>query len=217
MPPKGERLTLRGMDASSGSGELDVSTIALVRSAQAGDRAALESLFARYLPRVRQIVAFRLGRRPRDLSDHEDLVQDALLKAFANLEKYEERSEASFRNWIATCVTNTIRDHFRRSGAKKRGEDRVRVIGQWESEDAATVVLPDDGPTPSAIVSRRELVEKVEDALVEMREHWREVILLRLFCEMSFREIGDTLGIAEEATVRKLFSRAMNDLRGRVG
>jgi len=206
--------TLRRTDGSS---EIHPETIALVRSAQGGDRDALEALFARYLPRVRQIVAFRLGRRPRDLVEHEDLVQDALLKAFSNLELYEERSEASFRNWIATCVMNTIRDHFRRSGAKKRGQGKLRPIEVFDGEDVATIVLPDDGPTPSAIVSRRELVERVEDALVDMREHWREVILLRLFCEMSFREIGDTLGIAEEATVRKLFSRAMSDLRARLG
>ena len=48
-----------------------------------------------------------------------------------------------------------------------------------------------------------------------MKEHWREVILMRLFCEMSYREIGDELGIREETTVRKLFSRAIAELRRR--
>ena len=188
-------------------------TIELVRDAQKGDREALESLFSRYLPRVRQIVAFRLGLRPSQFDQHEEIVQEALVGTFQNLEHYEERSEATFRNWVSQCVVNTIRMHFRREGAKKRGGGKVRLFGSYQSEDVSAIVFAGSEPTPSAIFSGKELGEKVEQALFEMKEHWREVIIQRLFCEMSYAEIGAEMGIREEATVRKVFSRAMVETR----
>jgi len=56
-------------------GESFGTTVNLLRSARSGDREALDSLFKRYLPRVRQIVAIRTGQRLRELEDLEDLVQ----------------------------------------------------------------------------------------------------------------------------------------------
>ncbi len=188
-------------------------TLELVRGAQSGDREATEALFARYLPRVRQIVALRLGRRPSRFAEHEDIVQEVLLKTFQNLDRYEERSEATFRHWIAQCVTNGIRSHFRKATAEKRGGGKVRVASSYESEDVSAIVFAGDDPTPSAILGRKEMIERIENALLDMKEHWREVILQRLFCEMSYAEIGAALGVREEATVRKLFSRAMAELR----
>jgi len=188
-------------------------TIDLVRNAQQGDRAALESLFARYLPRVRQIVALRLGHRPSEFHTHEEIVQEALLNTFQHLDRYEERSEATFRNWISTCVVNSIREHFRKAGTQKRGAGKVRLFGSYESEDTSAIVFAGDDPTPSAIVGRKESIDRVEKALLGLKEHWREVIVQRLFCEMSYAEIGAALGIRDEATVRKLFSRAIAELR----
>jgi RNA polymerase sigma-70 factor (ECF subfamily) len=189
------------------------STVELVRDAQQGNREALESLFARYLPRVRQIVTFRLGVRPSQFDRHEEIVQEALVGTFQNLVRYEERTEATFLNWVSQCVVNTIRMHFRRESAQKRGGGKVRFFGSYESEDVSAVVFAGKEPTPSAVYSGKELAEKVEQALFEMKEHWREVIIQRLFCEMSYAEIGAEMGIREEATVRKVFSRAMDELR----
>jgi RNA polymerase sigma-70 factor (ECF subfamily) len=190
-----------------------VETIQLVREAQGGDRAALESLFERYLPRVRQIVALRLGFQPSQFDQHEEIVQEALVNTFKNLDRYEERSQATFRHWISKCVVNSIRQHFRRAGAQKRGSGQVKLFGSYEREDASAIVFQGDEPTPSVVYGRKEVLQKVEQALLEMKEHWREVIVQRLFCEMSYAEIGEEMGIREEATVRKLFSRAMSELR----
>ena len=188
-------------------------TIALVRDAQEGDRDALESLFERYLPRVRQIVALRLGFRPSQFDVHEEIVQEALLNTFRNLDRYEERSEATFRNWVSQCVTNSIRQHFRAAGAQKRGADKVRLFGSYESDDVSAIVFAGDEPTPSAVIGKQETIAALEGALVDLKEHWREVVLMRIFCEMEYAEIGEEMGIREEATVRKMFSRAMGQLR----
>jgi len=100
-------------------------TVRLVRAAQSGDQRSIEALFERYLPRVRQIVALRLGYRTRDFAVHDDLVQEALVRAFRGLDRYEERSEGTFRNWVATCVANTVRNWFRDEKAARRGGGRA--------------------------------------------------------------------------------------------
>lgn len=192
-------------------------TINLVEAAQKGDRQAEEDLFRRYLPRVRQIVSLRLGYRLRDFAAFEDHVQEALLKAFQNLDQFEHRTEGTFRNWISRCVANSMNDTFRRQNAQRRGGGKVRVASAYESEDMTQTLFRGNDPTPSAILRGKELLEKIEASLLELKEHHREVIILRRFCEMSYDEVARSMGFGDETTVRKVFSRAMKKLRETAG
>ena len=192
-------------------------TMSLVHAAQEGDRGALEDLFTRYVPRVRQIVALRLGYRLNDFADGEDLVQEALLDIFQNLDRFEETNECTFRNWLAVCVANSVRQHFRKAGAKKRGGGKVLRVGNFGTDDLGTVVFAGTGPSPSAIVRGRELAENVEEALLSMKEHHREVIVLRRVCGMTFADVARTMGFGKESTARKVFSRAIERLKEILG
>lgn len=183
----------------------------LVRSAQEGDARAVEDLFKRYLPRVRQIVALRLGYRQTDFSTLEDLVQEALLRVFENLDKYVPSSEASFRNWIATCVANTIRNCQRDARAAKRGGGRVLAFGELAPENIASSIFSGKGPTASALFAGKEALERLEAALLNLEERERELIILRRLCEMSYSEIADVLGLTEVAA-RQAFHRAASRL-----
>jgi RNA polymerase sigma factor (sigma-70 family) len=89
----------------------------------------------------------------------------------------------------------------------------VHPLSAFQGEDLTTLLFEGKDPTPSPIASRKELAERVEGSLLKMKEHHREVILLRLFSEMSYPEIGEALGGREEATVRKIYSRALAELR----
>ena len=192
-------------------------TINLVHAAQDGDRRAEEDLFERYLPRVRQIVALRMGYRLQDFATYEDHVQEAMLKAFQNLDKFEQRSEGTFRNWIARCVANSMHDTFRRQNAEKRGGGKVREASAYENEDMTQTLFAGNDPTPSAIYRGKELLEKIESALLELKEHHREAIILRRFCEMDYAEVAEQMGFEDETTVRKVFSRAMKKLKESAG
>ncbi len=189
-------------------------TLRLVESARSGDRGALEGLFERYLPRVRRIVALRLGRRLARFVELEDIAQEVLLRVFRGLERFEARTEGSFRNWIATCVEHAIIDSARRMDARKRGSGDVVRFGDPARDESLLAILVDPGPRPSTIVSERETEERIEDALLELPTHNREIIVLRYLCGMSFAEISQTLEIGSEATARKALHRAVERLRG---
>ena len=188
-------------------------TVCLVQAAQEGDNQALEDLFARYLPRVRRIVALRMGRHLHAFAEVEDIVQQALLKAFTRLKTFEHRSEGSFRYWLARLVQDEIVACARRGGAKKRGGGRVRRFRDYPSQALSESFFPAQGPSPSSVVHAREREQQIEAALLSMPQHHREVIILRQFCGLSYKEIVEAMGFRQEESARKAWYRALQKLK----
>lgn len=189
------------------------STTRLVGAARGGDRHALEALFERYLPRVRQIVAVRLGKRQRQILEVDDIAQETLLKIFQGLERFEHRSEGDFRNWLARLVECEIADAVRYANAKKRGGGKVRLFCDVGSDSLRSSIFPAGGPTPSEAARAKEREESLEDALIALPRHHREVIVLRRLCGLSYEEIAAELGFRQAETARKAYSRAMGKLK----
>jgi len=188
-------------------------TLELVAAAQQGDRAALDALFERYLPRVRLIVAARMGWSAGKLGDLEDLVQESLLKALRSLKSFDVESDGKFLNWMSSCVQSTITDAARHAGAKKRDARRERLVGDVGSDGLSAFIFVDNAPSPSAILRGKELEERLHAALLKLKSHQREAIVLRQLCGMSYREIAEELGFERESTARVTLSRALEKLR----
>jgi RNA polymerase sigma-70 factor (ECF subfamily) len=196
------------------AGHEDLSTtILLVTEAQRGDRSALERLFERYLPRVRQIVALRLGERLKRFLDAEDMVQEVLLDVFQGLKRFVHQTEGSFRNWLARCVECEIADAARGAQRKKRGGGRVLRFRDCDSDFLRSSIFATDELSPSRAAMGKEINEEIEAALLQLPKHHREVIVLRHLCGMSYAEVAQSLGLHEEATARKAVSRALRKLK----
>lgn len=187
-------------------------TIVLVRAFQRGDQSARERLFTRYLPRIRQIVALRVGRRMRELHEHEDVVQETLLSAVRGLDSFESRGEGSFRHWLAKLVENRIRDAMRRAQALKRGGARERTLAMDDTNVLSASVFEGNEPSPSQVAREHEMQERLELALLAMEEPYRKVIELRRLCELEYSEIATEMDLKNADAARYLFSKAMNEL-----
>lgn len=194
----------------------NLSTLDLVSNAQGGDRAALDALFARCLPRVSRIVALRSGRSWSRVEELDDIVQESLLDAFRNLSQFEPRSEGSFLNWLAKLACNNLSDAARRGNALKRGGGAVRTFASSSDTTFSASLLANDESTPSEIAIGAELERKLEVAFSELGQRQRQVIDLRRMCGMSFEEIAVELGLGSESSARSLFSRAMGELSARL-
>lgn len=189
-------------------------TILQVQAVKAGSAKDLEDLFARYLPRVQQIVALRLNRPLKECwHDIQDLAQESLLEAFLHLDKFEHSSEASFRNWIATIVVNNVRDNSRRTSALKRGAGRVKPLGEAGMEGRSTLDVPSPDPRPSVMLYANELEAARERAMLHLNERHREAVILRHLCEMSYEEVAERLKLNSVAAARALCHRATENLR----
>lgn len=186
-------------------------TLALVRRAQSNDFAARDELFARYLPRVRVIVAMKLERRIAQLIEHEDIVQESMLQALRGLDGFKDLSDGTFYDWISTIVVNRIRDEWRRSTARKRDAARVVPIGSCDSSALTSFLLPDPSPSPSEQAVGAEVGEQLETAMLALDHRHREALVLREICGLSYCEMAGRLALGE-SSVRSLVTRAKAQL-----
>lgn len=130
-------------------------TVTMIRRAQKGERDALEQLFTRYLPRVRRIVASRLGRPIGALLEHEDLLQETMVDALAAFGRFEPRGDGAFCHWLATIVTNNVRQALRSERA--RAARPVQRFTDLATASLSASIFAADGPSPSGALQAREV------------------------------------------------------------
>lgn len=191
-------------------------TLALVRSAQGGDRTAFEALFERYYPRVRCIVRARMGPELRRIMEADDVLQNSMIEAIRGFESYHVRDNAGFVHWLAGIVENRIRAACRDSRRGKR--DRRREVAldhimQCLSTGSLSFEPAESEPLPVEKVGNREQEEIVTQCLHELKESHREVILLRCYAGASWQETADLMGSASADAARVLYYRATRALK----
>lgn len=189
----------------------------LIERVRAGDRAATAQFCARFGPRVRGLVAVRLGRSLLDVSDRDDVVQETLLEAIERLPAYEHRSTGALLHWLGTLAESRIRTLVRRARAGKRGGGRVVRGADLGDSTARSLADVSGGGTPSAAVRARELDPALERALLALGQPRREIVYSRLVLEMEFAEIAQSLGLPNVDSVRAQFHKAVQELRQRLG
>lgn len=180
--------------------------VELVQQSQQRDPAAFTQLIRRY-ERLALSVAFSaLGGGPRDGERAGDVVQEAFVRAWERLADLKE--PASFGPWLCGIVRNLAVDTLRRS--------RLRPVADPENVDPFQRVAPD----PHDELDLQEQRRLVAEALRELDETSRPVVVMRYYQDLSSKEIGEALGIAPAAVDMRL-SRARQQLRrkleGRVG
>ncbi len=172
------------------------STLTLLTRAQAGDAQALDDLFARYLPSLRQWARGRLPRWARDATDTPDVVQEVLLETFRRIEGFEHRGEGALRAYLRQAVMNRIRDELRRASRRPK-----RV----EFDEG----LPDRGLSPLEAAVGIEAMERYEAALQRLSEGERELVIGRVEMGMTYPELAAATGRPSPNAARMAVSRAL--------
>jgi RNA polymerase sigma-70 factor (ECF subfamily) len=184
------------------------STIELVTRAQQGDRSALEQLFSRHYAPLRRWASRRLPSWARDLSDTDDLVQEALFQTFKRIDAFEARGAGSLQAYLRQAVLNRLRDELRR---------RAREPERVDLDEGGANLLP--SPLPPAVDG--ETCERYERALTRLKAEDQEVLVARIEMGYTYEELAVALGKPSAEAARKAARRAllrlvneMNDGRG---
>lgn len=185
----------------SGAGEPLSSS--LLELAQNGDRAALETLVARYRPRLVRWASGRLPRWARDITDTQDLVQETLFQTFRRIGSFEQRGEGALQAYLRQVLLNRIREELRRLKRKPAKSD---VDSQ----------APDDGSSPLDEAIGREAVERYERALAGLRAEDREAIVARVELGCTNREMAALLNKPSGNAARMAIERALVRLAKRM-
>ena len=161
----------------------------LIRRAQAGEEGAFAELVGRHQRR-----AWRVARNmvPSD-EDAEDLVQEAFLRVFRSLERFDFQHD--FSTWLYRIVTNLAIDHLR----KRR--PNVSTSSALDA-DEGELDLPDPrGERPSGEMEAVETAAEVRECLSALAPHFQSVLVLRELEGLPCTEIAEIVG-ATHVTVR---------------
>jgi len=181
----------------SATGSMDAeSTFRLMERARAGDADALNRLIARHIDPLRRWARGRLPRWARDGADTDDLVQDALLRTFRQLDGFEVRGPGALQAYLRQAVLNRVRDELRKKGRRPTTTD----LRGFEVDSEAS-------PLETAI--GREAVERYEHALAALGPGEREAVIGRVEMGYSYEELADLLGKPSAEAARKAASRAL--------
>ena len=181
-----------------------VATTQLLQRAKDGDRAALDALMVRYLPRLRAWASGRLPMRARSLLDTSDLVQETLLRTFERLDRIEVRGPGGFQAYVRSAVLNRIRDE-------------IRWAGRRPGPDGVDENLPSAEPTPLELAIGADLVARYERALASLSEEEQRLLHLRIELDYDYDEIATMTERPSRDAVRMALKRALGRLAAAMG
>jgi RNA polymerase sigma-70 factor (ECF subfamily) len=174
-------------------------TVELLARAKAGDRDALDTLFARHIPTLRRWARGRLPRWARDISDTSDIVQDSVFQTFKRIESFEPRGEGALQAYLRQALVNHLRNQLRRVGARP----------QTAALDSAT---PADAASPLEVAIGRQTLERYDAALGRLSLDDRDAIVSRIEFGMSYSEIAAAMNKPTPDAARQTVVRALKRL-----
>lgn len=196
--------------AAARASAIEFDDAALVQRSRGGDMQAFGSLVAKYQDRVLNAILRLCGNQ----ADAEELAQETFVKALERLSQF--RGQSKFYTWLFRIAVNMAISQRRRGG-----RIRFHPLGggdELESSQAAALTAAvarrrEAGPAASAIAA--ETAHRVMDALRQLEDEFRVVVVLRDIEEMDYTQIADVLNVPV-GTVKSRLHRARLMLRGRL-
>ncbi|MDA8021162.1 MAG: sigma-70 family RNA polymerase sigma factor [Thermoanaerobaculia bacterium] len=179
----------------------------LVARTLAGRADAFSYLVERYQRPVLSLIY----RMVHDPVLAEDLAQEAFVRAYQRLDRYQPGRK--FSSWLFKVAHNRTIDHLRR---KKPVE--VDLEAQADGGESKWEVLEadEDASSPERHFEMGETARTIGRALADLRDNYREVLVLRFEHELSYQEIADVTG-ASLSSVKVLLHRARKALARELG
>jgi RNA polymerase sigma-70 factor (ECF subfamily) len=191
----------------------------MLLDAKAGDPDSLGRLLGQYERYLALMARLQIGKRLQGKVDAADLVQETFLDAHKNFARFRGDNEGQFLAWLRQILAGKLAELFRRYlGTQGRDVRLEREI--IDAFDQSSVLL-DRGlvavqSSPSQQAARREQGVILANALAELAEDYREVIVLRHLEGLTFPEVAARMGRSLDS-VDKLWMRALIKLRERLG
>jgi RNA polymerase sigma-70 factor, ECF subfamily len=174
----------------------------LIKSIKKGDHTAFERLVDMYKDKV-----FHLAYRMlKDSYEAEDIAQEAFVRVYLNIEKYDEKYK--FSTWIYRIATNLAIDRIRKKKADYSLDEEVT------GTDGLTLYaqIPSEEESPDRQVEFLETKDILEQHILQLPKKYRIAITLRYLEELSMKEISEIMDLPI-ATVKTRIHRGREALR----
>jgi RNA polymerase sigma factor (sigma-70 family) len=149
-----------------------------------GNEKALSDLIQRHKQRIYSFIYSKVA--DRDVT--EDIFQDTFIKVINTLKRGAYNEEGKFLPWVMRIAHNLIIDHFRKNNRMPKFENN----GDFNIFS----VLCDDDLNAERKIIKGQVEEDLRRLILELPEDQREVLVMRLYKDMSFKEISDQTGVS---------------------
>lgn len=178
--------------------KIELSDEHLIDLVKAGDEQGFEQLIRQYQDRLFRAILNDVGCPYAA----EDIVQEAFVKAFLRIDSFQQQSK--FYTWLYRIAINLRISHYRKNS---------RPVFSLESVDESRLTQRvDPVGSPADIALRGEVREQVRDALGQLAEQHRTILVLRDYEQLDYQQISDVLKI-RLGTVRSRLHRARTALK----
>jgi RNA polymerase sigma-70 factor (ECF subfamily) len=171
----------------------------LVRQAVAGDANAFEALVRRWEKGLFNFIQRYVG----DAERSRELCQEAFFKAYRNLHRFDHR--ARFSTWLYTIALNLCHSSFRRKKLPKT-YSLDEAVDNSESGPRISETVSDPNVDTEGDLGKSEEAAIVRAAVHSLPQELREVILLKEYQGLRFREIAEILGVPVSTVKSKMYA-----------
>ena len=152
--------------------------IEIIKKCQSGNTGEFSILYDVYIEKIYKYIYYKTGHK----ETAEDLTSKTFFKALRSIDKFE--ANESFSAWLYTIARNNVIDYYR---AKKLDID---IDDIWD--------LSDDDDLIQSIDDKNKILE-IKKYLSNLKKEQREIVILRVWQQMSYKEIAEFVGKSEDA------------------
>jgi RNA polymerase sigma-70 factor (ECF subfamily) len=154
------------------------------------------------------------SRRGFSHADCLELTQETFLGIYRGIGSF--RRDARFETWLFTVATNAWRKHLRRGAADKRAGTEVALEGSADGDEPAREIADPGAVDPGEEPLRKERRRLLRQAIEKLPEQMRKCLILRVYHDLKYREIGAVLKLSPE-TVKAHLAQARRRLQEELG
>ena len=170
----------------------------LVKNYISGDESALSVLITRHQSKIYGFIYSKVG--DRDLSD--DIFQDTFIKVIKTLKTKSYNEEGKFLPWVMRIAHNLTVDHFRKAN---------KMPFQRETEEFSIFdYMSDNSPTIESKIITEQVESDLTRLLDELPDDQKEVLVMRMYQDMSFKEIADSTGVSINTALGRMRYALLN-------
>jgi RNA polymerase sigma-70 factor (ECF subfamily) len=170
----------------------------LVNDYIAGNEAALATLIKRHQSKIFGFIYSKVG--DRDLSD--DIFQDTFIKVIRTLKSNAYNEEGKFLPWVMRIAHNLIVDHFRRN--------KKMPLYRETEEFSIFSIMTDDSLTIENKLISDQVAKDLRQLVEELPADQKEVLMMRLYQDMSFKEISEATGVSINTALGRMRYALLN-------
>jgi RNA polymerase sigma-70 factor (ECF subfamily) len=170
----------------------------LVHNYVNGDENALSVLIKRHQSKIYGFIYSKVT--DRDISD--DIFQDTFIKVIKTLKSNSYNEEGKFLPWVMRISHNLIVDHFRKN-------KKMPMYRETE-EFSIFSIMTDNSPNVESRIITEQVESDLQRLIEELPDDQKEVLQMRIYQDLSFKEIADLTGVSINTALGRMRYALMN-------